>query len=86
MNPVTHAKRIGMPASLMLLVTLAAMVAVVGCSDGVDQIRAIERQRQERVQSGTKVDHLGEMHGLLSRLVELNPQESQREMIYHLNR
>lgn len=83
MNPVTHTKRIGMASSLMLLVAFAV---VVGCSDGVDRVRAIERQRQERVQSDTKVDHLGEMHGLLSRLVELNPQEAQREMVYHLNR
>ena len=86
MNPVTHAKRIGMPSRLMVLVAFATMVVVVGCSDGVDRVRAIERQRQDRVQSDTKVDHLGEMHGLLSRLVELNPEEAQREMIYHLNR
>ncbi|MCP4941761.1 MAG: tetratricopeptide repeat protein [Planctomycetaceae bacterium] len=74
------------PRTLLLLgLTFAVMVAV-GCSDNTARVRAIERQRQARIQADTTVDHLGEVHSLLSRLIELNPQEAQREVIYHLNR
>ena len=86
MNPVTQAKTHGIRSSLLLATLLMTSFAVVGCDDGVDRVRAIERERQTRVQKDTEVDHLGEVHSLLSRLVELNPQESQREILYHLNR
>ena len=86
MNPVTQAKTHGIRSSLLLATLLMTSFAVIGCDDGVDRVRAIERERQTRVQKDTEVDHLGEVHSLLSRLVELNPQESQREILYHLNR
>jgi hypothetical protein len=74
------------PRKLSLLGLAFAVMLAVGCSDNTARVRAIERQRQARIQADTTVDHLGEVHGLLSRLVELNPQEAQREVIYHLNR
>ncbi len=87
MKPAKYASGIVMPSRKLSLlgITFAAMVAV-GCSDNTARVRAIERQRQARIQADTTVDHLGEVHSLLSRLVELNPQEAQREVIYHLNR
>ena len=71
---------------LSLLVLLLAALFAVGCGDNSAKVKAIERQRQARIQADTTVDHLGEVHSLLSRLVELNPQEAQRELVYHLNR
>ena len=87
MKPAKYASGIVMPSRKLSLlgITFAAMVAV-GCSDNTARVRAIERQRQARIQADTTVDHLGEVHSLLSRLIELNPQEAQREVIYHLNR
>ncbi len=87
MKPETYASGLVMPPRTLLLLglTFAVMVAV-GCSDNTARVRAIERQRQARIQADTTVDHLGEVHSLLSRLIELNPQEAQREVIYHLNR
>lgn len=87
MKPATYASGLVMPPRTLSLLglTFAVMVAV-GCSDNTARVRAIERQRQARIQADTTVDHLGEVHSLLSRLVELNPQEAQREVIYHLNR
>ena len=70
----------------MLLGLTVTVLVAVGCSDNSARVRAIERQRQARVQADTTIDHLGEVHSLLSRLVELNPQEAQREVVYHLNR
>jgi len=87
MKPATYASGLVMPPRTLSLLglTFAVMVAV-GCSDNTARVRAIERQRQARIQADTTVDHLGEVHSLLSRLIELNPQEAQREVIYHLNR
>ncbi len=87
MNPATYAGGLVMPHRKFLLLGLSAAVMVAaGCSDNAAKVRAIERQRQARIQADTTVDHLGEVHSLLTRLVELNPQEAQREVIYHLNR
>ena len=87
MNPSTYASRLVMLSrKLSLLVLLLAALFAVGCGDNSAKVKAIERQRQARIQADTTVDHLGEVHSLLSRLVELNPQEAQRELVYHLNR
>lgn len=87
MNPATYLGGIVMPQrKFLLLGLLAAVIVAAGCSDNNAKVRAIERQRQARIQADTTVDHLGEVHSLLARLVELNPQEAQREVIYHLNR
>ena len=87
MNPSTYASRLVMLSrKLSLLVILLAALLAVGCGDNSAKVKAIERQRQARIQADTTVDHLGEVHSLLSRLVELNPQEAQRELVYHLNR
>ncbi len=87
MNPVTYPSRFVMPSrKLSLLGLILAVIVTVGCGDNSARVKAIERQRQARIQADTTVDHLGEVHSLLSRLVELNPQEAQRELVYHLNR
>ncbi|TWT83716.1 hypothetical protein CA13_51830 [Planctomycetes bacterium CA13] len=59
---------------------------VVGCGDDSDVVREIQAQRQTRLQTQTKQDHLGEVHNMLTRLIELNPDESRRQITYHLNR
>lgn len=87
MNSSTYASRLVMLSRILsLLVLLLAALFTVGCGDNSAKVKAIERQRQARIQADTMVDHLGEVHSLLSRLVELNPQEAQRELVYHLNR
>jgi len=86
MNPAKYATVIVMPQKILLLGIIAATGVLIGCSDNTARIRAIERQQQARIQADTNVDHLGEVHSLLARLVELNRQEAQREVIYHLNR
>lgn len=87
MNPAMPACGIVMPRTNILILGLTvAVILAAGCSDNSARVRAIERQRQARVQADTTVDHLGEVHSLLSRLVELNSQEAQREVVYHLNR
>lgn len=65
---------------------MLAGLLLIGCSNDADTIRMIEKERQARIQADTKVDHLGEVHGLLYRLVELNAQQAQRQMAFHLNR
>lgn len=58
----------------------------IGCSDDSDKIRQIRLQQQSRLQTQTVEDHLGEAFSLLGRLIELNPQQANRQIAYHLNR
>ncbi|MGB7328937.1 MAG: tetratricopeptide repeat protein [Rubripirellula sp.] len=72
---------------LVLPVLAATLVTFLGgCSDDADTIRRIRSQRQAKMQSQTQQDHIGETFSLLSRLVELNPDEAERQIAYHLNR
>ena len=64
---------------------LVPFLLVLGCGDKTDPVRAIQAKRQDRLQSQSTVDHLGKTFDLLSRLVELNPKESRRQITYHLN-
>ncbi len=75
--------------SLGLLGTVllgTVLLGVAGCGDDASVVKEIQVQRQARLQTETKQDHLGEVHRLLTRLIELNPDESQRQISYHLNR
>jgi hypothetical protein len=74
-----------LPKLLAGMMVLAGLTAT-GCNNQADTVRMIEQKRQTRIQAETKVDHLGEVHSLLSRLVELNPKQAQRQLAYHLNR
>ena len=69
-----------------LFCTPLCLLFVAGCGDDIDAVREIQAQRQQRMQSETQEDHLGEVFGLLNRLVELNPEQAQRQITYHLNR
>ncbi|TWU47497.1 hypothetical protein Poly51_52970 [Rubripirellula tenax] len=68
-------------ATLVLLV-----ISIAGCADDSEKVRRIRNQRQVTMQTQTQQDHVGEVFSLLSRLVELNPDEAQRQIAYHLNR
>ncbi len=61
-------------------------LAAAGCSDDLDAVREIQSERQAKMQAESQQDHLGEAFGLLSRLVELNPDKARRQIAYHLNR
>jgi hypothetical protein len=63
----------------------AMFMATGGCSNDGDLVRKIQSKRQQRIQSQTKQDHLGEVASLLSRFVELNPDQARRQLVYHLN-
>ncbi len=65
-------------AGLMLL-------TLTGCQDDMDTVRKIQAARQTRMQSETKVDHLGEAMSLTSRWIELDPTTASRQVVYHLN-
>jgi tetratricopeptide (TPR) repeat protein len=65
--------------------SLIACFLLVGCTETEDPVRAIQAKRQDRLQSQSTVDHLGKTFDLLSNLVELNPKESRRQIVYHLN-
>ncbi|TWU55374.1 tetratricopeptide repeat protein [Rubripirellula reticaptiva] len=72
---------------LVLPVVAATLITVLGgCSDDADAIRRIRSQRQAKMQSQTQQDHIGETFSLLNRLVDLNPDEAERQIAYHLNR
>ncbi len=68
------------------LIALVPILLLGGCRDDIDAVREIQAQRQVRMQSQSQQDHLGEAFSLLSRLVELNPEEARRQITYHLNR
>ncbi len=69
---------------LRLLLGLLTL-AWVGCSDDLETARKIQAGRQARQQAETNIDHLGEAFGLVSRLIELNPESAARQITYHLN-
>lgn len=56
-----------------------------GCSDDSQAVRSIQSNRQARQQSETQIDHLGEAFSLVSRLIELERDAANRQIIYHLN-
>lgn len=74
-------------SGLLVVGVMAAwlLAAVAGCSEKKDLVRTIQSKRQSRLQSQTSVDHLGKTFDLLQKLVELNPKESKRQIVYHLN-
>ena len=63
------------------------LVAVVlgGCSDDRATVREIQSRRQEKLQTQSKQDHLGEAFNLLSKIITLNIQQAQRQIAYHVN-
>ncbi|EMI19793.1 putative secreted protein [Rhodopirellula maiorica SM1] len=71
---------------IRLAVAPLLLLAAIGCSDDATIVQKIQVQRQTRLQTETKQDHLGEVHSLLTRLIELNQDESRRQITYHLNR
>lgn len=68
------------------IVACVATVFSLGCQDDSETIRRIQSQRQAKMQSQTQQDHLAELFSLLSRLIELNPDEARRQIAYHANR
>jgi hypothetical protein len=67
------------------LLAVLILPLLSGCGDDVDAVRQIQAKRQVQMQSQSQQDHLGEVFSLLSRLVELNPEKSRRQITYHLN-
>ncbi len=75
-------------ACRLLLISFATWTPAIisGCSDDSDTVRQIQAQRQVRMQSEAQQDHVGEVMGLLTKYVELNPDKARRQVAYHLNR
>jgi len=71
---------------LLMSSLLVGSLIFSGCGKNEDIIGQIEADRQARLQSQTKQDHLGQVHRMLTRLIELNPDEASRQITYHLNR
>ncbi|MFK8114287.1 MAG: tol-pal system YbgF family protein [Rubripirellula sp.] len=86
MRTLNPPSRLNCHSAISLLILSSLVAFTLGCSDDTDAIRSIQSQRQDRLQSNSKQDHLGEVFGLLSRLVELNPQQANRQISYHINR
>ncbi|MGB7345982.1 MAG: hypothetical protein WBD20_17320 [Pirellulaceae bacterium] len=72
-------------AKPLLFVLVIGVLAIGGCSDDSETVREIQARRQQRLQAESKQDHLGETFLLLSKLVELNRERADRQIIYHLN-
>lgn len=70
--------------SSLSLVALVIFLAV-GCKDDTQTLRSIQASRQLKQQAETKINHLGEAFGLVSNLVELQPDSAARQITYHLN-
>lgn len=68
------------------LITLLLVPAFVGCDDDIDTVRTIQLERQMQMQAKSDLDHLGEATRLLSTLVELNAENANQQIVYHLNR
>ncbi len=67
------------------LLTLLVLVCFSGCQDDMATVRKIQSARQTRMQTETKVDHLGEAMNLASRWIELDATTASRQVVYHLN-
>ncbi len=69
----------------MAVVVLSSALLLTGCNDDTAKVRELQARSQNRLQSESEQDHLAETFSLLSRLVELNPVQAQRQIAYHLN-
>ena len=65
---------------------LLLIAAIAGCDDDIDTVRTIQLERQIQMQAKSDLDHLGEATRLLSTLVELNSENANQQIVYHLNR
>jgi len=61
-------------------------LALIGCRDDSATVRQIQALDRSRMQLEAKQDDLGETFALLENLVELNPEQAKRQIIFHLNR
>lgn len=59
---------------------------MVGCNDDSETVREIQALDRSRLQLNTEADDLGETFALLQNLVELNPEQANRQVVFHLNR
>jgi hypothetical protein len=71
--------------TFVLSLTALVIIAAVGCKDDTQTLRSIQASRQLKQQAETKINHLGEAFGLVSNLVELQPESAARQITYHLN-
>ncbi len=81
----TSAKRSTTRVITSSLLTLLVLVCFSGCQDDMATVRKIQSARQTRMQTETKVDHLGEAMNLASRWIELDATTASRQVVYHLN-
>ncbi|TWT89479.1 tetratricopeptide repeat protein [Stieleria varia] len=72
-------------ACLLLGLFLTSITCVAGCSDDRQLVREIQTRRQNKMQTETIQDHLGETVELLDKIVGLDPEKAQRQIAYHLN-
>lgn len=72
----------GIACQILLLLTFTSFL---GCADDTDQVRAIQAKRQQRLQTTTKQDHLGDAFDLMSQFVTLNLAKAKQQIAYHLN-
>lgn len=79
-----------LPTLYRLRTTVASLLCctfvLVGCSDDSAKVREIQALERGRLQSEAEQDHLGETFSMLESLVELNPDQAERQIAYHLNR
>ena len=84
---VTQSRSLSGMLSFVLAITgvIVPIAILTGCKDDTATVREIQAARQARQQAATKVDHLGEAIGLVSRLIELESESGGRQILYHLN-
>ena len=69
-----------------LLFLVCAVLVIPACSDDTERVREIQLRRQAKQQEQDRQDHLGATFDLLRQYIELEPQQANRQMAYHLNR
>ncbi|MEO1526481.1 MAG: hypothetical protein AAFX06_13680 [Planctomycetota bacterium] len=62
------------------------MLLTSGCGDDAKLVREIQSKRQQRQQSRTQQDHLGEIFALLRNFVDLDAERARKQIAFHLNR
>lgn len=74
------------PLAFLLTMAVVGVAASIGCTNEDDLVRDIQIDRQRRLNQQTTQDDLGEAFSYLNRLVELNGEQANRQIVFHLNR
>jgi hypothetical protein len=73
-------------ASLFASALFCVGIFTLGCKSEDEVVREMQMNSQRQVMRSEEQDHLGEAFSFLVRLTELNPEQANRQILFHLNR